>query len=51
MYDSKQKIPLAKYFKHSLFGAGGENRTLVSSLENLHTNRCTTPAGCYIVAD
>lgn len=26
------------------FGAGGENRTLISSLENLHTSRCTTPA-------
>ena len=26
-------------------GAGGESRTLVPSLENLYTNRCTTPAG------
>lgn len=27
-------------------GAGRENRTLISSLENLHTNHCTIPAGC-----
>ncbi len=26
------------------YGASGENRTLISSLENLHTNRCTTLA-------
>ena len=26
------------------FGASGESRTLISSLENLHTNRCTTLA-------
>ena len=32
-------------------GAGGENRTLVSSLENLHTDRCTTPATVLIVPD
>ena len=25
-------------------GAGRENRTLISSLENLHTNHCTIPA-------
>ena len=25
-------------------GAGGGNRTPVPSLENLYTNRCTTPA-------
>ncbi len=29
------------------FGAGAENRTPISSLENLHTNRCTTPASLY----
>ena len=28
-------------------GAGAENRTPISSLENLHTNRCTTPASLY----
>lgn len=27
-----------------MFGASGENRTLVPSLENLYTNRCTTLA-------
>ncbi len=27
-------------------GAGRENRTLISSLENLHTNHCTIPAIC-----
>lgn len=27
-----------------LFGAGAENRTPIPSLENLYTNRCTTPA-------
>ena len=32
------------------FGAGAENRTPILSLENLHTNRCTTPANGYIVA-
>lgn len=26
-------------------GAGAENRTPILSLENLYTNRCTTPAG------
>ena len=26
------------------YGASGENRTLVPSLENLYTNRCTTLA-------
>ena len=26
------------------FGAGAENRTPIPSLENLYTNRCTTPA-------
>ncbi len=26
------------------YGASGENRTLISSLENLHTSRCTTLA-------
>ena len=31
------------------FGAGGENRTPISSLENLHTSRCTTPANVCIV--
>ena len=28
-------------------GASGENRTLVPSLENLYTNRCTTLAYLY----
>ena len=28
----------------SVIGAGRENRTPISSLENLHTNRCTIPA-------
>lgn len=32
------------------FGAGGENRTPISSLENLHTSRCTTPANVCIVS-
>ena len=30
-------------------GAGRENRTLISSLENLHTNHCTIPAYIYNV--
>ena len=30
-------------------GAGAENRTPISSLENLHTNRCTTPASYFII--
>ena len=30
-----------------LIGAGGESRTLIPSLENLYTNRCTTPAQGY----
>lgn len=30
--------------KRLYYGAGGENRTLVLSLENLYTSRCTTPA-------
>lgn len=30
-------------------GAGGGNRTPVPSLENLYTNRCTTPAIWYII--
>jgi inosine triphosphate pyrophosphatase len=29
---------------HDSNGAGAGNRTPISSLENLHTNRCTTPA-------
>ena len=36
-----------KEYKYSFFldsGASGENRTLVPSLENLYTNRCTTLA-------
>ncbi len=28
----------------TFIGAGRENRTLISSLENLHTNHCTIPA-------
>ena len=31
-------------YKIRKYGAGGENRTLVLSLENLYTSRCTTPA-------
>lgn len=30
--------------KSLCYGASGENRTLVPSLENLYTNRCTTLA-------
>ena len=33
-----------KYSFFLLFGASGENRTLIPSLENLYTNRCTTLA-------
>ena len=31
-------------YRGKYFGAGAENRTPISSLENSHTNRCTTPA-------
>ena len=31
-------------------GAGRENRTLISSLENSHTNHCTIPAYCNMLA-
>ena len=31
------------------FGAGAENRTPIPSLENLYTNRCTTPAKSLLV--
>jgi hypothetical protein len=40
---NKVRISLIAY-KIRKFGAGGENRTLVLSLENLYTSRCTTPA-------
>ena len=33
-----------KHSSYSISGASGENRTLVPSLENLYTNRCTTLA-------
>ena len=33
--------------KSLCYGASGENRTLVPSLENLYTNRCTTLAKFY----
>ena len=33
--------------KSLCYGASGENRTLVPSLENLYTNRCTTLAKTY----
>ncbi len=36
-----------KEYEYSFFfcsGASGENRTLIPSLENLYTNRCTTLA-------
>ena len=36
----KNKEPVSSF----LSGASGENRTLVPSLENLYTNRCTTLA-------
>ena len=34
-------------FGKFVFGAGRENRTPISSLENLHTNRCTIPASAW----
>ena len=34
-----RELPLFK-----IFGASGGSRNLISSLENLHTNRCTTLA-------
>ena len=37
----KDKSKLLSVF---VSGAGRENRTLISSLENLHTNHCTIPA-------
>lgn len=36
--------PTAPHPDGVFFGADGESRTLVLSLENLYTNRCTTPA-------
>ena len=39
----KNKEPVSSF----LSGASGENRTLVPSLENLYTNRCTTLAYLY----
>ena len=36
----KNKEPASSFIS----GASGENRTLVPSLENLYTNRCTTLA-------
>ena len=52
VYDQKKAAYLGdKILESSNFGAGGENRTPISSLENLHTSRCTTPAVCPIVAE
>ncbi len=36
--------PEKKYSNWSKYGAGEGSRNPISSLENLHTNRCTTPA-------
>ena len=43
-YKYKDPIELAHKYIKSTFGAGGESRTLVTSLENLDINRYTTPA-------
>ena len=39
----KNKEPASSFIS----GASGENRTLVPSLENLYTDRCTTLAKSY----
>ena len=47
-YAIRKKIPFRYLYSD---GAGRENRTLISSLENLHTNHCTIPAARLIIAN
>ena len=44
---NRQKTPPKRLFINT--GAGRENRTLISSLENLHTNHCTIPAYANVI--